>query len=307
MKYTSWDKRNHYGIGTFSSCSYAFKESMAWAPMINEAGCNATVLAACGKDILEDCQKSGFSDSDGANSKYEKSWVGCREECLTSQWHKWCEDQQCSGSKHADQCKNVTETVQRPYTVKHMPAGNAWEAGELCRDVGFLCAGVDGDIETAGKLSVAGLVFAGLGLACLIAHTMRQNFQKVLLTSMGFWLLAWVLLLASWASFASIIGKDAECKVEAESRKGAVIASGKFGDIINGSGSYTYGVVCGSWLLASVPITLIGLRIKDLRNPKPEESQQPAESKVAEEAQQTQTADVNAQEDVAADVAEVNV
>merc|ERR1712224_761589 len=149
--------------------------------------------------------------------------------------------------------------------------------------MGFLCAGVDGDIETAGKLSVAGLVFAGLGLACLIVHAMKLDFQKILFASLASWLLAWVLLLASWASFASIIGKDAECKVEAESRQGAVIASGKFGDIINGGGSYTYGYVCGSWVLSFVPIALIGLRIKDLKTAKPEESQQPAETKVAEE------------------------
>merc|ERR1719263_182520 len=72
------------------------------------------------------------------------------------------------------------------------------------------------------------------------------------------------MLLASWSTFAGTIGKDAKCIVEADSKKGAVVASGKFGDIINGSGSYTFGFVIGSWLLLSVTITLVLLRVKDI-------------------------------------------
>jgi len=80
-----------------------------------------------------------------------------------------------------------------------------------------------------------------------------------------------ILLLASWAVFASTTGKDAECKVEAESGKGVVIASGKFGDIINGSGSYTFGYVIGAWLMSGLPIALIAVRIKDLPDSKEKE------------------------------------
>lgn len=75
-------------------------------------------------------------------------------------------------------------------------------------------------------------------------------------------------MLVSWAVFASTIGKDAECKVEAESGKGIVIASGKLGDIINGSGSYTFGFVIGAWLLSALPTALIAIRIKELRRSK---------------------------------------
>jgi len=144
-----------------------------------------------------------------------------------------------------------------------MPAGNAWEEGELCRDVSFLCTGVETDIKTAGDLCLAGLVFAIIGLGFLLVNVVRPKMESSLLVSLASWALAWILLLASWAVFAGTVGKDAECKVEAESRKGVVIAVGKFGDIINSSGSYTFGVVIGSWLLSVVPIVLISLRIKE--------------------------------------------
>jgi len=273
MKYTSWDKRNHYGISGWSACSYAFDADMAWAPAINEAACTNVVLSDCGKDLLPDCNTNGFADSDGANKKYEKSWVGCREECTTQQWQKWCEELACSGSKHATQCQNVTDAVRRPYTVQHMPAGNAWKKGELCRSLDFVCTGVDGDIGVAANLSVSGLAVAIIGLGMLVMYSLKLERSIYLFVSLGFWALAWVLLLASWASFASILGKDASCKVEAESAQGIVLANGKFGDIINGNGSYTYGFVIGSWICTSVVILLIGLRIYEMRSPETKEMQ----------------------------------
>ena len=80
--------------------------------------------------------------------------------------------------------------------------------------------------------------------------------------SCGLFSLAWVMLLASWTTFAGTISKDTTCIVEAESRTGAVMASGKFGDIINGSGSYTFGFVIGCWLLLPVTIALVAMRIR---------------------------------------------
>jgi sodium-dependent phosphate cotransporter len=274
MKYTSWDKRNHYGISGWGACSYAFEKSMAWAPAINEAGCTSTVLNDCGKDLLDGgCSNSGFSTTDGSNSKYEDSWVGCRKLCTTTQWKAWCDAQNCKGDKHFLQCLNVTAAVQKPYTVSYMPAGNAWEEGKLCRNVEFLCAGVEGDVKSAADLSVVGLVFAGFGLASVLAHAIRQNYQGVLFASLAFWAIAWMFLLASWAVFAGSLSKTAVCKVEAESGQGAVIATGKFGDIINNSGSYTFGYVIGAWLLSTVPIILIVLRINELRKPKQGEAE----------------------------------
>jgi hypothetical protein len=276
MKYTSWDGRNHYGMSGWGSCSYAFESSMKWAPAINEAGCTSTVLDDCGKDLLDGCANSGFSVAEGSNSKYEKSWKGCRELCTTPQWEAWCYAQNCQGEKHFRQCLNVTQAVQQPYAVSHMPAGNAWEGGKLCRDVDFLCAGVSGDIKSAADLSVAGLVFAAGGLVCVVAHAIRQNYQGVLFASFAFWSVAWMLLLASWAVFAGTLSKTAVCKVEAESGDGVVIATGKFGDIIKGSGSYTFGYVIGAWFLSTVPIILILSRINELRGSKPSTKQDEA-------------------------------
>jgi len=135
-----------------------------------------------------------------------------------------------------------------------------------------MCSGVEGDVQVAGNLAVAGLVFAAIGLAILVTYSMKQTLAKLLLASIASWVLACFLLLASWATFAGSLGKDAVCKVEAESLKGAVLAHGKFADITNG-GSYTYGFVIGSWLLSVAPISLIALRIKDVR---PWEAQAPA-------------------------------
>merc|ERR1711990_60540 len=137
----------------------------------------------------------------------------------------------------------------------------------------FVCTGVDGDIGIAANLSVSGLVVAIIGLGLLVTYSLKLERSIYLFVSLGFWALAWVLLLASWASFASILGKDASCKVEAESAQGVVLANGKFGDIINGSGSYTYGFVIGSWICTSVVILLIGLRIYEMRSPETKEMQ----------------------------------
>jgi hypothetical protein len=146
-----------------------------------------------------------------------------------------------------------------------------------------LCTGVDSDVKVAADCAVAGLVFAAFGLGCLVTHSIKFEYRLILFASLAFWALAWVLLLASFAVFAGTIGKDTECKVEAESKQGAVIAQGKFGDIINGGGSYTYGFVIGSWLLTFVPIVLIALRIKFLAGPSPPPIEEPkTEPKVVE-------------------------
>merc|ERR1712232_480889 len=157
------------------------------------------------------------------------------------------------------------------------------EEGKLCRDVDFLCSGVEGNIKSAADLSVVGLVFAGCGLACVVTHAIRQNYQGVLFISLAFWIIAWTFLLASWAVFAGSLGKNAVCKVEAESGKGAVVATGKFGDIINLSGSYTFAVVIGARLLSSVPITLILFRINGLRAVKQQGDSEPMQDSKLEE------------------------
>lgn len=161
------------------------------------------------------------------------------------------------------QCQNVTDAVHRPYEVKYGKFGEfAWQPGPLCRDLKDLCSLVDEPIGVAGTLAVVALAFAAVGQACLVFHSIRMEFTKTLIVSCLFFMLSWVLLTASWATFARTISKDAECIVGAESGKGVVKARGRFGDIINGHGSYTFGFVVGAWCLVLVPITLIVLRIR---------------------------------------------
>eukprot|EP00747_Dinoflagellata_sp_TGD_P161205 gnl/TRDRNA2_/TRDRNA2_178057_c0_seq9.p1 gnl/TRDRNA2_/TRDRNA2_178057_c0~~gnl/TRDRNA2_/TRDRNA2_178057_c0_seq9.p1 ORF type:complete len:897 (+),score=140.98 gnl/TRDRNA2_/TRDRNA2_178057_c0_seq9:156-2693(+) len=264
LKYKSWDKRNHYGISAWSACSYAFKDDMAWAPVLDGSACTLGKTDSCGAEDMGDCQKSGFSSAPNAHEAYQGSWAACREICTTDQWMEWCEALKCSGSDHDLQCQNVTKTVHRAYDVAYGPAnGLAWEGGEMCRDLGDICTEVDGPIKAAGDLSVAALVFAAIAQASVLVYSYQQDKTKLLMVACGLFSLAWVLLLASWASFAGTLGQDTTCIVEAESRLGAVMANGKFGDIINGgTGSYTYGYVIGCWCLLPVTIALCAMRIK---------------------------------------------
>merc|ERR1719498_1583048 len=86
MKYQSWDKRNHYGLARSQACSYAFEKDMKWAPQVDTSLCSASVLNACGADLIKGCKGGSFSEDKGANAKYEKAWTNCRTKCATKQW-----------------------------------------------------------------------------------------------------------------------------------------------------------------------------------------------------------------------------
>jgi hypothetical protein len=285
MKYPAFDKRNHYGIGGWSVCSYAFEKDMSWAPVRTGSKCNATLtkenakfIKSCSTFAVQEDGIVGFSSVFGSNTAYEKSWTAVRADCSLLQWHAWCEQQKCAGQDHKLQCQNVSDAVFRPYTEVHGPQqvdGKAWVGtkGNVCRDINTLCTNVDGSIKVAADLSVVGLVLAGVGQICLLIYSMKLNLHQVLMASGGFFGLTSVFLLASWAVFAGVAKKDSRCIVEADSQKGAVLAHGKFGEIINGTGSYTYAVVIGAWLLLFVPIVLIGQRIKDVMTPEPPQKQ----------------------------------
>jgi hypothetical protein len=57
--------------------------------------------------------------------------------------------------------------------------------------------------------------------------------------------------------FASAVGSEATCTVMDISNEGVVKATGNFGDIINGSGSYSYCFVISSWCLTTLVVGLI--------------------------------------------------
>jgi len=170
----------------------------------------------------------------------------------------------CLGSDHKLQCKNVTKAVYRPYTVEYGPAGKkAWKAGARCRPLEDVCTGVDSIIPVAGNFAVVGLVFVGLGQITLIGASMWQDRLLPLVLSLASYVFAWAAMLVSWTTFAGATNTHATCIVEDESGAGAVMASGRFGDITNGNGSYTFGFVIGAWLLSVVTIALIALRVRE--------------------------------------------
>jgi len=276
MKYTSWDKRPHYGISSGSACSSAFTADMPWAPKMDEALCPATTFYSCGGGnvthpalLAKGCKRADFSTTAGSFDAYQDSWAACRTSCSAKQWESWCIGMSCGGSDHKLQCQNVTGAVHRGYDVVYGPAGaNAWTGENAlgvvsnCRPLSDLCTKVDGPLKAAGALGVVGFVMALVAQIMLVTNSMRPDFTQALMASLAFWALAWVFLLASWSTFASTISMDAECLVGAESGTGVVKAIGKFGDIINGSGSYTFAFVICAWLLLPVPMALIGLRIR---------------------------------------------
>jgi sodium-dependent phosphate cotransporter len=275
MKYVDWDGRNHYGISFNQVCSKAFEADMAWAPVLNEAACPATTFYSCGGGdvthptlLAKSCKKSDFSTTEGSYKAYQSSWSKCRAVCSAKQWESWCIGLNCGGSDHKLQCQNVTGAVHRGYDIAHGPKGTmAWTKGELCRPLSDMCTKVDGSVKAAGALGVVGFVMALTAQLLLVTNSMRPAWMKTLMASLAFFALAWIFLLASWAAFAGSIGQDAECIVEAETtgKKGVVKAIGKFGDIINGGGSYTFAFVIASWCLLPVPMALIALRIRDVQ------------------------------------------
>jgi sodium-dependent phosphate cotransporter len=281
MKYPAFDKRNHYGIGGWSVCSYAFENDMSWAPLRTGSACDATIAKenskfskACSTFAVQEEKIVGFASLYGSNAAYEKSWTAVRADCSLLQWHAWCEKQDCAGEDHKLQCQNVSDAVFRPYQENYGPQqkdSKAWigSKGNLCRAIDTMCTNVDGSIKSAADLSVVGLVLAGIGQICLLVYSMKQHLHKVAMVSCGFFGLASIFLLSSWAVFAGIKNKDSKCIVEADSNKGAIYASGKFGEIINDAGSYTYGVVIGAWLLLFLPMALLVIRIKNVMTPAP--------------------------------------
>lgn len=45
------------------------------------------------------------------------------------------------------------------------------------------------------------------------------------------------------------------------SATGAILATGSFGDIVKGSGSYSYAFVIGSWILTTLVVAVVGHRV----------------------------------------------
>jgi len=262
IKYPSWDKRDHFGIGAWVACSNAFEEDMVWAPPTSN--CTEHYLEECGGSIIQDCSHDAYSRTDGVSLAYQESWASCRERCSSSRWEAWCRGLSCGGGQHTNQCSNVTKAIQGRYDVEYGPAGQlAWAAGDRCRDVGVLCPGMEGSLKVIGDLSVVGLVGAGIGLMSLILSRMFGKLETAvfLKVSLAGFVFSWCFLLVAWASFADVSEQNATCIVEAESHNGVVWAHGQFHEIFS-AGAYAFGVLLGCWLLLFITMLLVVVRMK---------------------------------------------
>jgi len=269
MPRADFDPRDHWGIGAWSTCSDVFEEAMNFGPA---PSCTSTEASTCWDWKMASCTSTGFSDKYGANEAYEGSWENCTThfQCTPKQWEAACLSATCGGSSHADQCKNLTAAVSNPGVELSYKNGTAWQAGDRCRPMEDLCDDL-GAIQSAGNLAVAGIVFAMLGMALLLVYQMlrsKKDVSKALPASVGVFALTWVLLLASWATFAGTVNSETSCTIVDATTRKAVVATGTLSDITKNAGSFSYGFVIGAWVLLTLTLPVIVHRvICDLKSP----------------------------------------
>jgi len=216
------------------------------------------------------CSNATFSDTAGANSDYEGYWRECRPKCSTEKWEEHCRSLSCGGSRHIEQCTNITKAVERDYAVAYKPMNDtpalAWSQGDRCRPVSDFCNN-GAMLRTTSGLAWAGFILTALGQLCLLIYCMKSGMFKAFQASIAFFVLAWIILLASWAHFANGLNDKVTCTVvdtvawgcgtsASASSQCAVAATGRFKDIINHQGSYTYGVVIGAYVLLTAVLAL---------------------------------------------------
>mmetsp|Transcript_60710 Transcript_60710/g.120284 ORF Transcript_60710/g.120284 Transcript_60710/m.120284 type:complete len:869 (-) Transcript_60710:319-2925(-) len=294
IKFHKIDKREHVGIGGWSACGALFKKDAAWAP-IPLSGSNATIhLQSCTADLKMKCaNKSTFSTIPGANKEYEKSYYACTRVDKKS-WESFCLNSvQGCGTKHKEQCGNITKAMARQWTTDYSASGTKWKAPSAddyvhnpCIPLDSLCTDV-GKVTSAGTLGMAGTVFFSLGLVLIIGYaffTESRDLSKVLMAAAALLMLSWMMLLASWACFASVLGQSTTCYLQGDHNEGIIAAKGAFGDIINHNGSYTYYYVIGAWVVLTAVIGLVVQRVvaeRSLPPPGTPEQEKQATSDIA--------------------------
>jgi len=267
IKYTPEDGRDHIGVGAWASCSSSFKEEVLF---ISPVSCNATELTACSADFLSTCSEASFAeeDEDDAMEVYIEGWHTCKSSCSRDQWLTSCRASPCAGSSHGDFCDSMEASTADRYPFKYGTAGDvAWTAGEACRPNDAICNN-GASLANAGNLAVVGIVAAFAGEFLLLAYVFldgTRDMKMCLFGAAGSFAACWLFLLSSFGVFASALGADAECKVMDASGTGAVIATGKFGDIIEDGGSFSYNFLIYSWLLTMVILAAIIHRIVTVR------------------------------------------
>jgi sodium-dependent phosphate cotransporter len=279
IKFQKFDEREHIGIGAWSACGALFKDDVGWAPPPMSGASATAELQRCFGELQGSCtQNVQFSSKPGANKKYESSFYACKN-VTSKDWEAKCLTMIDCGTNQKEQCTNVTSAIVRPYEIDYSASGIMWTAPSKddyvhnpCIPLDSLCTDVGG-VTTAGNLGTAGTVFLSLGLVMVVVYTFfneSKDMSKALGMGVASLVLSWILLLASWASFMSMMGQSTTCYIQNDNAEGIIAAKGKFGDIINGSGSYTYYYVIGAWLVLTLVIGVVILRVfEERRLPKP--------------------------------------
>jgi sodium-dependent phosphate cotransporter len=260
LHYTKFDSREHVGIGAWATCSKAFtKEANYMAPIQR---CNSLQIADCFAGLDSSCAEEDFSSANGANAMYEKSWSACKANCTTEEWFAECNRIPCSGSSHAKQCYNVSAAVLQPFHVTYRQ-GRAWAAGSMCRPNQDILSNASA-LANAGNLGITGLVAGFVAQTLLLLYVFfdgKRDMKVFLQASLAGFLSCWIFLLASWWVFADALEQEATAIIIHDSKKGAVVAGGKFKDIVANEGSISFIFVIGAWVCASISIALISHRL----------------------------------------------
>jgi len=284
LKYSVEDGRDHIGIGAWVSCSKSFENEVSF--VAGPVSGSASDLTTCSQDFVDTCSDAGFAEEseDDALEVYIDAWQACRSSCSPQQWLDHCKAESCAGSSHNDYCQSVFDgATEVNYPFKYGTTGEvAWNEGAACRPNDAICSN-SASLAHAGNLGVVGLIAAFAAQGLLLSYVFldgNRDMKKFLQGSVAGFAACWVFLLASWAMFASALGADAECKVMDLSGNGAVIATGKFGDIVQGSFSYNY--VMYSWLLNTAILAVIIHRIATAQ-PKVPEPSEPVSEQASEQ------------------------
>jgi len=279
LKYSVEDGRDHTGIGAWVSCSKSFEKEVTF--IAEPVSGSASDLAECSEAFVDTCSDAGFEEEseEDALEVYIAAWQECRSTCSPKQWLDHCKAQPCADSSHSDNCQSVFEgSTKVNYPFRYGTVGEvAWNEGAACRPNGDICSNAAA-LAHAGNLGVVGLVFAFAAQGLMLSYVFldgKRDMTKFLQGSAAGFAACWVFLLASWAVFASALDADAECKVMDLSGTGAVIATGKFGDIVEASFSYNY--VMYGWLLTTAILAVITHRIATTRSKADEPSEKLSE------------------------------
>eukprot|EP00971_Amphidinium_carterae_P322695 6413661-Amphidinium_carterae.1 len=186
-------------------------------------------------DFVGNCSDTlGWADVSGRDEEYWSLMEEAVSICSLEDWLTLCLGMPCQGSKHVEQCMNVSEDVSHEYTLSYPVAGVPWTAGGMCRDTSLLCATAGSvEVDRCGILAVAGLLFCTLGQLALFSRAIfgKHRQGQVLLGSFFMDVIGWLLLVAAAANFGGTLRGDAECVLAVPGNHGFAMAKGTFSDM----------------------------------------------------------------------------